>query len=246
MELSVAKTQDREALFLLWQEVFGDSRETVGMFFESAVSLENTLTVRENGEIVSAVYILPARLKYQNKSYRAGYIYAAATKPSYRKRGLMSALLKFAREHAEQNGFDLLFLKPDSEHLYNYYEKNGYRTALYSYPLTSFENINPDRAMIVWDKSIELLDKSFCGDEAFLGENGYAVYSREEEKIIIDYFSSECPDRLFEEMKKTFQTKNIYAPFSDDFENRQKEGMILPLNTEIKDLDNIYLGITLE
>ena len=246
MICSVANKQDKPALYSLWQSAFGDDKKTVDTFFENAVSLENALVVRKNGEAVSALYIIPARLFVSGKSYKAGYIYAAATFPEHRKKGYMSKLLDFAREHAEQNGFDLLFLKPDSEYLYKYYEKNGYRTALYSYPLTSFENINPDRAMIVWDKNIEMLDRSFCGDEAFFGESGYAVYSRGEEKIIIDYFSSAHPDRLLEEMKNTFQTKNIYAPFSDDFEKRKKEGMILPINSEINCIDNIYLGITLE
>ena len=246
MEYRIANTGDREGLISLWQRVFKDERETVELFFENAVRTENAFICADGERIISVVYIFPAKIIDGDKQLKAGYIYAAATDEAYRRKGIMSALLKLAADMAGQRGYDLLFLRPAEDYLFDYYKKQGYKTVLCTYPMTEIGERVPDFPRVCQCRGLEKVDSLLCEELSVSFDEGYAVYRREGETAKVLYFNSEQPDRLFEKMKNELQLKIIYAPIPSEKSKAKKTGMILPLNTEVEALDNIYLGITLE
>lgn len=58
--------------------------------------------------------------------HRAYYVYAVATSPDFRHKGLMACLLNFASFVAEKRKIEYLFLVPETDELYAMYEKFGY------------------------------------------------------------------------------------------------------------------------
>ena len=129
MLLRTAKTEDKDALFALWESAFGDTQETVKTFFRLCCAPENILVAEADGRVRAALYLLENKLQIGENIYRAAYIYAAATEQGYRKNGLMTALLQYAAETAAQRDIDFLFLTPANAALFAYYEKRGFRTA---------------------------------------------------------------------------------------------------------------------
>lgn len=111
----------------IWHTAFGDEKAVIDKFFEDVFEPSQTLVRRVNSQIVSALYLLPCKIKALQKTYTSFYIYAAATLSAYRGQGYMGELLSAAKEYAGQNGTDFLCLYPAREELYDYYSKHGYK-----------------------------------------------------------------------------------------------------------------------
>ncbi|MGN0562320.1 MAG: GNAT family N-acetyltransferase [Candidatus Fimenecus sp.] len=129
MLLRTAKLEDKPALYALWAQAFGDSKDTIDAFFHLCYAPENTLVAETDGQVRAALYLLENQLQTGENTYRTAYIYAAATEQSYRKNGLMSALLQYAAETAAQRQIDFLFLTPAEDGLFRYYGKRGFQPA---------------------------------------------------------------------------------------------------------------------
>lgn len=106
---------------------FQDVFEVLDLFFQNRVCLDDCFVCEEDGKIVSFLYVMPSKLQINGKIYKSGYIYGACTLPDFRKRGIMSELIKFSEKEAMNRNYKFLFLVPDNESLENFYQKLGYR-----------------------------------------------------------------------------------------------------------------------
>ncbi len=122
---------DLTQLHTLWKDVFGDEDGYIDLFFARAFPGCHTFAVTENGEVQSVLYLLNCRLQAGKKLYDGYYLYAAATKPQYRRKGLMRSLIEEAKAFMHETGKDFIVLLPASRPLYDYYEKFGFVTKLY-------------------------------------------------------------------------------------------------------------------
>ena len=112
-----------DGLKKLWKTVFGDTDEAIDSFFRIAYSPDRCRYTTEDGQIVCALYWLDA-------SYEGGklaYIYAVATNPEHRKKGLASNLLIQTHAQLKEQGYAGAILKP-SNGLFPFYERLGYET----------------------------------------------------------------------------------------------------------------------
>ena len=131
------KTEDLKAL---WEAVFGDTRQVTDAFFKNAFFPEGCFYESVDGKAVSALYLLPVTLG-EKKGF---YLYAAATLPEHRGRGLMGLLINEALAYAKAQA-DFVYLCPAEASLYDYYRRFGFLKTLYarfadeneSRPLTS-------------------------------------------------------------------------------------------------------------
>ncbi|MBQ4207275.1 MAG: GNAT family N-acetyltransferase [Clostridia bacterium] len=118
-------------LHTLWKDVFGDEDGYIDLFFARAFPSCHPFAVIENGEVQSVLYLLDCRLQAGRKLYDGYYLYAAATKPQYRRKGLMRSLIEEAKAFLHETGKDFIVLLPAGKSLYDYYEKFGFVTKLY-------------------------------------------------------------------------------------------------------------------
>ena len=122
MDIRLAQPSDRDGICALWQQVFGDSRETVEQFFE-AFPRCRSYVLREQGQVLSMVHALPQTL---SPDVPAAYVYAVATAPEHRGRGLCRRLMEAACEDLRKEGFRLTVLTPASPSLFDFYGAMGY------------------------------------------------------------------------------------------------------------------------
>lgn len=152
--IEVATAKDSHAVQRIWKTCFGDGDAYIRFFVKTHLSAGRCLVNKENGKPVSMLFLLPSRCFYRGEQRAVQYIYAAATLPLYRRRGLMEALLAYAHDLAVEKGLLFTCLKPASEPLYRYYGKRGYQSAFHGtrkcLPPTaeavpfSFETAEPD------------------------------------------------------------------------------------------------------
>ena len=120
IELRTALPQDEPALRENWRECFGDEDAYLDFFFSRRFVPEDTPVVESDGKVVSQLFLLPAALCAGAQRFPAYYLFAAATHPAYRGRGLMRTLLGEAERLSRIRGQFAVVLLPGEESLYRY------------------------------------------------------------------------------------------------------------------------------
>lgn len=114
-----------EELIQIWKICFGDEESGIAFFFRYFGSEVRTLWQEADGRAVSMVNLLPAEVRLNGRTRQAYYIYAVGTLPEYRGRGYAGKLLLQAAKEAGLEGRPL-FLVPEKEALWGFYEKLGF------------------------------------------------------------------------------------------------------------------------
>ena len=114
-----------EQLKQLWQLAFGDSREFIDLFFETGYAPDRCLYLTEEGQITAALYWLDCVFRDQKQAY----VYAVATHPDHRGKGLCRRLMDMTHDKLKEQGYTAALLRPANEGLRRMYRKMGYRDA---------------------------------------------------------------------------------------------------------------------
>lgn len=104
---------DRSELASLWSLRFGDSAAFTDWFFTERCSPAHSLCMEENGRIVSVIHAWPMRLNIRQRHIPALMLCGVATLPGHERKGYMHALMRAMLQSARQNGFPLVFHKPN-------------------------------------------------------------------------------------------------------------------------------------
>ena len=115
-------TPEQREMRAMWHEIFGDDVAEIDSFLvrhSDAIPLIH----KEDDRVVSMLFVVPLRMWEQ----RVAYIYAVATKPGYRGRGIASKLLTEALQYVESSKqFDLAARIPSSIESKRLYERLGF------------------------------------------------------------------------------------------------------------------------
>lgn len=204
---------DRSALSEIWSVCFGDSDSYINFFLDNAFDPAGCFVWDEGGRPVAVLYVSFADFVTKNKIEPIMYIYAAATLPQFRGRGIMSRLIDAAAAHAASKGCIFTFLLPASDSLYNYYGKLGFETAFkikkavlsrkslekYACPqgveikTTDKEKIyklrlNFFRPAVQWRKKelfYALSEWQFTGGDVLCFDGGYALCRKREGAVLV-------------------------------------------------------------
>ncbi len=106
-----------------------DPDDFVSDFINRYFSNNCRYTVKD-GKLVSMLFLLKGELKTCEVSYPLAYLYAAATHPEYRNKGLMKELIERVKKETAEQGV-LLATKPASSSLFGYYSGLGFKTRFY-------------------------------------------------------------------------------------------------------------------
>ena len=221
----------------LWKTVFGDPDSFIDTFFAVAFSSDRCLFIEDSGKIVSALYWFDC----EYEGGKLAYIYAVATHPDHRGKGLASHLMENAH----------ILLK--AQGLFPFYERLGYVTSGCISRFSASASSTPVPLKPLSAETYGLMRAAYLPDNA-VTQDGLtleflstfaALYATEDalictakaEPFIFEYLGNpnSAPDILAALGIKTaeIQTVGEDIPFT----------MFYPLNcTKIPG----YLGITLE
>lgn len=237
-----------DSLKRLWKTVFGDPEEFIDTFFDVAFAPERCKYVEKDGEAVSALYWLDC----EYEGGKLAYIYAVATDPDQRGKGLASQLLLDTHEVLKQQGYCGAVLKP-AKGLFPFYERLGYRTNSYINRMDAAAGSVPVKIREVSAPEFAILRRQFLPGNAvvqegvtldflhtfahFYAADGALLSLFREEPVFFEYLGDpELAPGILAALnieKATLPTPGGAIPFT----------MFLPLNcTKTPG----YLGITLE
>lgn len=122
----------------LWQEAFGDSDAFLDIFWDAAFSSDRCRCVTIDDQVAAALYWFDCRLDGRP----IAYVYAVATRKSFRKRGLCRKLMDDTRALLGELGYSGIILVPES-HLFEMYESMGYAICSHVREFTCCSNAHP-------------------------------------------------------------------------------------------------------
>ena len=109
----------------LWRQVFGDTEEYLDAFFSTAFSPLRCRCAMENGETAGVLYWLDLLCRGE----KMAYLYAVATHPDHRGRGVCRRLMEDTHALLTSQGYGGAVLVPQEEGLRKMYAGFGYREA---------------------------------------------------------------------------------------------------------------------
>lgn len=106
----------------LWKAAFGDTDEFLDVFYSTAYAPDRCRCIEEDGEIVSVLYWFDCQLD----GAKLAYVYAVATDPACRGRGLCRRLMEDTARHLKELGCQGIVLVPQEPDLIRMYASMGY------------------------------------------------------------------------------------------------------------------------
>lgn len=109
-------------LLSLWKGIFGDHHGFWELFGDTGFLPEHCRTITWEGRLAAALYWFDVSCEGQPMAY----LYAVATHPDFRGRGLCRALMADTESHLKASGYTGVLLVPEKEGLRAMYAKMGY------------------------------------------------------------------------------------------------------------------------
>lgn len=123
MEIDFPASGMESQLEALWQLAFRDEESFIRLFFTRVYSPERCRCVLVDGQAAAVLYWFDG--EYRNQQF--AYLYAVATHPDFRRRGLCRALVEDTHVLLTRQGYDGTLLLPAEEGLRCMYRQMGYR-----------------------------------------------------------------------------------------------------------------------
>jgi len=116
----------------IWRLCFGDEDSYINSFYAEQYKAEDTLLLLDDSEIAAMLTIIQVDLvDPRGENYRAAMLYAIATHPHYRSKGLASQLIDYTNKYLEANKTAISLLVPAEQTLFEFYYKLSYREGFY-------------------------------------------------------------------------------------------------------------------
>ena len=126
--LRCSTRRDIPRLRELWNLAFGDDGAYVDNFFKTYYRPERMLVLEEDGVVQSMTAWFDTAFAVPGEGrFRAAYLYAVATHPDCRGRGMSGRLLAWADGYFRSLGIPAVTTVPAEPSLHNFFGANGFR-----------------------------------------------------------------------------------------------------------------------
>lgn len=121
------REEDRPRLVALWREAFGDDEAYIRAFHDQFLLHDGCLVAEAEGQVVSAMYILDGPLLFppSDMAMSSAYLYALATDPAWRGRGIGTAVYRACVTAALQRQDAACVLPADTSQVHFYRMAGG-------------------------------------------------------------------------------------------------------------------------
>lgn len=126
--IRLSTPEDIPALRQLWELAFGDSGPYVDNFFDSYYRPERMFVLELDGVVrAMTAWFDTTFVISPQEEHPAAYLYAVATHPDFRSRGLSGRLLAWADAQFPALGYHVVTTVPAQPSLHNFFAANGFQ-----------------------------------------------------------------------------------------------------------------------
>ncbi len=159
-------TAETKQLLELWKDAFGEYSGFWEMFLDTAFEPDHCRCITEAGQVLAGLFWFDCSCGEE----KIAYIYAVATRPDQRGRGLCKGLLQDVHSHLAARGYSLAMLVPEGEGLRRMYGKLGYREGTNISEFSCTAGPSPLSLRAVGPKEYAALRREFLPDGGVIQE----------------------------------------------------------------------------
>ena len=126
MQLTFATPNDKAAVMALYDLCFPGEHEYCVYYHDNFWKPDRCLLVKDGEKLIAMVNLMDAAMQGEDGLLDVTYIFAAATHPDYRGKGIMGNMLEFSFGMGEAEGKDLSILITENDSLFAFYKRFGY------------------------------------------------------------------------------------------------------------------------
>lgn len=230
-----ADEKDIPGLKEIWHISFGDSKEYIDMFMEHQFKGARTVVYEEDSKILSMFFLFRCDFSINEKTHPSFYLYAAATLPQYRGKGIMGKMLEFSKSYAAEKNFDFIILSPAEKSLYDYYSRFGFKACFKSKKISlnmknekeyavnfsenDFEKMVTLRNAavkksdgVLWDEKYfryAVYENKYISGKTVSAEGCYGIYFKEDDHIIFKELIGENAKKAIDFALSICKEKNV-------------------------------------
>lgn len=246
-----ADEKDISQLKEIWHISFGDSKEYIDMFMEHQFKNALTVVYEEDSKIFSMFFLFRCDFSIRGKNHPSFYLYAAATLPQYRGKGIMGKMLEFSKLYAAEKNFDFIILSPAEKSLYDYYSRFGFKACFKSKKISlaleredeyaaNFSENDFEKMLTLRDAAVKKSDGVIWDEEFFryaVYENDYTSGKTRSTKECYGIYFKEDDHIIFKELIGESSKKAINFALSICKEENANTAQInVPLNCECTEI----------
>ncbi|MDD4681496.1 MAG: GNAT family N-acetyltransferase [Clostridia bacterium] len=124
-----AEKSDLNRIKVIWKLCFEDENSYIDYYFDNRDWQNEMAVLLIDGNIVSMLTMIPVEINSKSgEKVKSAMLYAIATHPQYRKRGLADKLMDWSSSYLLSNEIPLTMLVPAEPELYKFYDGRGYTT----------------------------------------------------------------------------------------------------------------------
>lgn len=143
----------------IWSEVFCDTDDYISLLFDNYYCPESTRIALDGKKVIASMFLLGYEFKGESIEMQGMYLSGLATRPDYRRRGIMSEMINSVIEEAKiDKKVNLLFLIPADDKLREYYEKFGFKNSADILEVNVVDSVN-EKCKIALDKNTYISNK---------------------------------------------------------------------------------------
>ena len=178
----------------LWQEAFGDTTEFIQTFFNVAFDHERCFCVMDNDLITAALYWFDCSCG----SDRIAYVYAVATDPRYRGKGLCRMLMAKVHTLLKDQGYDSVMLVPADPGLREMYRKMGYENCTRIGEVSCSTGTSPVEVRSVGTEEYAALRRSLLPENGVIQEQNNLTFLAAQTRLLAgeDFLLSAWPSSM--------------------------------------------------
>ena len=150
----------------LWKTAFGDPDAFLDGFFETGFSPSRCRCITDGQQVAAMLYWFDCEYRGQ----KLAYLYAVATHPEYRNRGLCHRLMENTHALLAEKGYAGALLVPQEESLRTFYGKMGYQNTGNAEEFTAVPGEKPAYLERIVAKKYATLRRQYLPDGGVLQE----------------------------------------------------------------------------
>lgn len=113
------RKREEQQIFQMYQDIFQDPEEFATYYFHFLYPKNRVLKLEKDSHLAAMVHLNPYQLCWGTEEFDASYIVAVATDSSFRRQGMMAALLKKAFSDLSKEGQPFTYLIPANPAYYS-------------------------------------------------------------------------------------------------------------------------------
>ena len=262
--------ENKNQIKKLWLNIFFDDDEkTVDVFLENVFENEKGVGAFCEDKLIAMILFLNSKIISKDKKNNSVYFYAVCTDEKYRNKGVMKNLFEFACEVTKAQGFEICFLVPENEGLFNMYEKFSFKRTI-SYEEKCFNRVDiynkntitqktdfcysdyvslktklaKKTPTIIWEEDeFNFIFSKMRKDVSFVFTNdGYAVFEKRTQDILVWEFCGDTEKIASLIFKSNNDIEKLI--FRVPVETEKTDfGMTRNLLDSVNKMDSIYFGM---